>query len=103
MSNVRPLIVGWTDLRKMGWCVSRAHTWRLMFDPDYADDPFPVCRKLGKYHNSHPVWRVSVTGGVNPRMDGEACAGEEKGAAEAPGLFNGMAVQSDGLSVVWSV
>ena len=32
-----------------------------------------------------------VTGGVNPRMDGEACAGEEKGAAEAPGLFNGMA------------
>ena len=46
---------------------------------------------------------VLVTGGVNPRMDGEACAGEEKGAAEAPGLFNGMAVQSDGLSVVWSV
>jgi hypothetical protein len=44
-----------------------------------------------------------VTGGVNPRMDGEACAGEEKGAAEAPGLFNGMAVQSDGLSVVSSV
>ena len=59
MSNVRPLIVGWTDLRKMGWCVSRAHTWRLMFDPDYADDPFPVCRKLGKHRNSHPVWRVS--------------------------------------------
>ena len=59
MSNVRPLIVGWTDLRKMGWCVSRAHTWRLMFDPDYADDRFPVCRKLGKHRNSHPVWRVS--------------------------------------------
>ena len=47
--------------------------------------------------------RTGVTGGVNPRMDGEACAGEEKGAAEAPGLFNGMAVQSDGLSVVSSV
>ena len=46
---------------------------------------------------------LAVTGGVNPRMDGEACAGEEKGAAEAPGLFNGMAVQSDGLSVVSSV
>ena len=44
-----------------------------------------------------------VTGGVNPRIDGEACAGEDKGAVEAPGLFNGMAVQSDGLSVVWSV
>ncbi|HVX90242.1 MAG TPA: hypothetical protein VHC20_01240 [Candidatus Paceibacterota bacterium] len=30
-----------------------------MFDPDYADDPFPRCRKLGKHRNSHPVWRVS--------------------------------------------
>ena len=28
-----------------------------------------------------------VTGGVNPRIDGEACAGEDKGAVEAPGLF----------------
>ena len=35
-------------------------------------------------------------------MDGEACAGEEKGAAEAPGLFDGMAIQNDGLSVVSS-
>ena len=46
--------------------------------------------------------RACVTGGVNPRMDGEACAGEEKGAAEAPGLFDGMAIQNDGLSVVSS-
>jgi hypothetical protein len=42
----------------MGWCLSRAHTWRLMFDPDYADCRFPECRKLGKHRNSHPVWRV---------------------------------------------
>ena len=27
-----------------------------------------------------------VTGGVDPRIDGEACVGEEKGAVEAPGL-----------------
>ena len=43
-----------------------------------------------------------VTGGVNPRIDGEACAGEDRGAAEAPGLFDGMAIQNDGLSVVSS-
>src|SRR5437016_1777057 len=38
---------------------SRAHTWRLMFDADYAANSFPRCRKLGKHRNSHPVWRVS--------------------------------------------
>ena len=51
----------------------------------------------------HWLMAACVTGGVNPRIDGEACAGEDRGAAEAPGLFNGMAVQSDGLSVVSSV
>jgi hypothetical protein len=45
----------------------------------------------------------SVTGGVNPRIDGEACSGDDKGAVEAPGLFTGLAIQSDGLSVVSSV
>jgi len=50
------------------------------------------------------VWNVSnVTGGVNPRIDGEACAGEDKGVVEAPGLFNGMAIQGDGLPVASSV
>ena len=44
-----------------------------------------------------------VTGGLNARIDGEACAGEDKGAVEAPGLINGMAIQSDGLSVASSV
>lgn len=56
--SIKPLIVNWKGLRGMGWPFSRAHTWRLMFDPDYADDPFPRCRKLGKHRNSPPVWRV---------------------------------------------
>ena len=54
----KPLIVNWKGLRSMGWPYSRAHTWRMMFDPDYADNRFPPCRKLGKHRNSHPVWRV---------------------------------------------
>jgi hypothetical protein len=33
-----------------------------------------------------------VTGGVNPRIDGEVCSGDVKGAVEAPGLFTGTAV-----------
>jgi hypothetical protein len=54
--------------------------------------------------DAHGVITVAlvVTGGVNPRIDGEACAGEDRGAAEAPGLFDGMAIQNDGLSVVSS-
>ncbi len=55
----RPLIVDWRGLRKLGWPYSRAHTWRMMYDPNYADNRFPACRKLGKHRNSHPVWRVS--------------------------------------------
>jgi len=55
----RPLIVDWKGLRRMGWPYSRAHTWRMMFDPDYASNAFPACRKLGKHRNAHPVWTVS--------------------------------------------
>ena len=47
--------------------------------------------------------RRDVTGGVDPRIDGEGCTGDDKGAIEAAGLFTGMAIQSDGLSVVSSV
>lgn len=54
----RPLIVDWKGLKRMGWPFSRAHTWRMMFDPVYRDSCFPQCRKLGKHRNSHPVWRV---------------------------------------------
>lgn len=52
------LIVDWKGLKQMGWPFSRAHTWRMMFDPNYASDRFPRCHKLGKHRNSHPVWRV---------------------------------------------
>jgi hypothetical protein len=59
--------------------------------------------------NQSPCPRISsgpafpVTGGVDPRIDGEGCSGDDKGAVEAAGLFTGMAIQSDGLSVVSSV
>jgi site-specific recombinase XerD len=44
-----------------------------------------------------------VTGGVNPRIDGAGWTGEEKGPSRRFGLFNGMAVQIDRLSVALSV
>lgn len=55
----KPIVVDWKGLRKMGWNLSRAHTWRLMFDRSYEADPFPECHKLGPYRNSHPYWRVA--------------------------------------------
>jgi hypothetical protein len=61
-----------------------------------------IAAYLGKPSFGLPRDMCSVTGGVNPRIDGEACAGEDRGAAEAPGLFDGMAIQNDGLSVVSS-
>jgi hypothetical protein len=59
MSNVKPLIVGWRDLKLMGWPYSRTQTGRMMYDPDYVDARFPAARKLGSHRNSHPVWLVS--------------------------------------------
>lgn len=56
MSYEGKLIVDWKGLKAMGWPYSRVHTWRMMFDPDYAGNRFPRCRKLGKDRNSHPVW-----------------------------------------------
>ncbi len=53
------LITDWRGLKKLGWPYSRAHTWRMMFDPDYADSRFPRCRNLGKHRNAHPVWRMA--------------------------------------------
>jgi hypothetical protein len=46
---------------------------------------------------------AGVTGGVNPRIDGAGWTGEEKGPSRRFGLFNGMAVQIDRLSVALSV
>jgi hypothetical protein len=43
-----------------------------------------------------------VTGGVNPRIDGAGWTGEKRPSRRF-GLFNGMAVQIDGLSVASSV
>jgi hypothetical protein len=73
---VKPLIVDWKGLQKMGWPYSRTHTVRLMateirrskgseakgtyrewIEPN--PDPFPQCRKLGTFRNAHPVWIVS--------------------------------------------
>lgn len=59
MSFERPLVVDWKGLKRLGWPYSRVHTWRMMFDPAYADDPFPRARKLGKHPNAHVVWRVA--------------------------------------------
>jgi len=57
--SAKPLIVDWKGLKRLGWSVCRTHTWRLMFDKRYADDPFPRCHKLGPYRNSHPYWRIA--------------------------------------------
>jgi hypothetical protein len=57
--STKPLIVDWKGLKKLGWPYSRAHTWRMMLDPDYADNRFVRFRKLGSHRNSHPVWRMS--------------------------------------------
>jgi predicted DNA-binding transcriptional regulator AlpA len=56
--SARPLIVDWKGLRGMGWPLSRAHTWRMMYDPGYGDNRFPACRKLGEHRSSRVVWRV---------------------------------------------
>jgi len=31
----------------------------MMYDPDYENNRFPRCQKLGPHRNFHPVWRVS--------------------------------------------
>src|SRR5262249_3487290 len=52
-----PLYLSWRQLKDVvGWPYSRTQTGRLMFDPDYAHDAFPACRKLGAHRNSHPIW-----------------------------------------------
>jgi hypothetical protein len=56
--SIKPLIVDWKGLRQMGWPYCRAHTWRMMFEKEYADDPFPMRQKLGLHRNAHPMWRV---------------------------------------------
>lgn len=52
-----PLYISWKQLKELlGWPYSRAHTWRMMFEDDYAHDPFPLRGKLGSHKSSHPLW-----------------------------------------------
>jgi hypothetical protein len=52
-----PMYLSWRTLKQLvGWPYSRTHTGRMMFDPDYAEQRFPACRKLGTHRSSHPVW-----------------------------------------------
>ncbi|AVT83690.1 hypothetical protein [Rhodopseudomonas palustris] len=51
-----PLYLTWTQLKKLGWPLSRTQTYRLMDDPAYAKVAFPECKKLGTHRNSRPVW-----------------------------------------------
>jgi predicted DNA-binding transcriptional regulator AlpA len=56
--SIRPVVVDWKGLKRLGWPLSRSHTWRLMYDPDYEVIRFPRCFNLGSHRNSRPVWRV---------------------------------------------
>jgi len=52
-----PLYISWKALlNRLGWPYSRANTWRMMFEPAYAHDPFPACRKFIAHRNGHPLW-----------------------------------------------
>ena len=74
MNDMKPLVVDWKTLKKLGWPYSRAQTHRLMErmipDPKHRPrwdeehraipnpDPFPQCHKLVGHRNAHPMWRV---------------------------------------------
>jgi hypothetical protein len=79
MTN-RPLIVDLKGLKKLGWPLSRAHTSRMMYDPDYGDNRFPACRKLGAHRNSHPV----ASAQPDPHF---FCEGTVKGLSNHKGLM----------------
>ena len=52
-----PLYVSWSALKKLlGWPYGRAHTWRMMFEPEYAHDPFPLRGKLSTHRSARVVW-----------------------------------------------
>ena len=44
-------VVNWKALKSLGIPYSRVHIWRLM-----EEGEFPRSFKLGKHHNSPPVW-----------------------------------------------
>jgi hypothetical protein len=52
-----PLYLTWKALKQLlGWPYERAHTRRMMYEKEYEDRRFPVCRKLGPHRHSHPIW-----------------------------------------------
>lgn len=56
-----PLFLSWRQLKDVvGWPYSRTQTGRLMFDSEYANDPFPACRKISTHRNSHPMWSTAA-------------------------------------------
>ena len=73
--EIKPLVVTFAGLLRMGWPYSRANTYRMMAaeipDPEHKPvgveeqrmipnpDPFPVARKLKPHRSSHPLWVVS--------------------------------------------
>lgn len=75
--SIRPLIVDWNGLKKMGWPYSRVHTRRLMQKEIIVSHvvdresgkreyriipnplPFPAAAQLGSFPNSPFVWRVT--------------------------------------------
>ena len=75
MTFVKPLVVDWKGLKRLGWPYSRAQTHRLMApmvrepkrrvrrgqEPRMIPnpDPFPRCYKLTGHRNGHPMWRVA--------------------------------------------
>ena len=96
-------------IQRSEWDFAQTRRFEGMLDEARLRTDLPVAKIEGDYDvfGDGTVQIIAtpsvVTGAVNPRIDGEAGAGEDKGAVEAPGLFNGIAIQSDGLSVVSSV
>jgi len=74
--SIRPLLVDFSGLKKMGWPYSKSHTDRMMLTTvlrttgsprkgtyrEWVEPnprPFPKCRKLGHYPSSPKVWVVT--------------------------------------------
>jgi hypothetical protein len=51
--SIKPLVVDWRGLKKIGWPFCRAET-----DRGEHDGRYPKSVKLGKHRNSRRMWRV---------------------------------------------
>jgi predicted DNA-binding transcriptional regulator AlpA len=52
--SIKPLVVDWKILKKMGWPFCRAET-----DRGEKDGRYPKSFKLGSHRNSRRMWRVA--------------------------------------------